>query len=972
MRNTTSTGFILQRRCPIAALRLELQDYLHPKTGARHLHLASDDPHNAFLVAFLTVPQDSTGVAHILEHTVLCGSRRYPVRDPFFMMIRRSLNTFMNAFTSSDWTAYPFASQNQKDFNNLLDVYLDAAFFPQLHELDFAQEGWRIEFSEPTNPDTPLVYKGIVFNEMKGALSSPIQRLGQLVQTHLFPTTTYHHNSGGDPAVIPTLTYAQLKAFHAQHYHPSNAIFMTYGNIPAAAHQARFDSQVLQHFDRLKLQLAIADEQRYSQPQIIEAHYPLDSDDVQKKTHIVMGWLLGKTTDAYEVLQWRLLSDVLLDNSSSPLRHALETSEWGTAPSALCGFDAATRETTFVCGLEGSEPEHAEAVEQMILSVLQEVADKGVPPEQLAAMVHQLELQQREITGDGFPYGLHLLLTALTPALHGGDPAAALDLDPLLSRLREESGDPDFIPRLIRRWLLDNPHRIRLTMKPEAGLHAKQLQAEQQQLDQLRATLTAKEQQTLIEQAQALQTRQAQVDDPDILPKVTLADVPAELPIPTGQSQAVGAYPATWYARATNGLVYVQWIVDLPQLTDSQTDLLPLLTQFVSEVGSGGRDYRQTQALQAAVTGGLSARTLARSSVHHLHETKSVLALGGKALVRNQAALLDLLYDTWMTARFDELPRLRELVSQLRTHKEESMTDQGHGLAMLAASAAVSPVARLIHRQDGLEAIKRLKELDDQLDDAPMLETLAQQLTDLMALIRTLPGQWLVVSEFEHHEAFADSIATRWKVPTATHTPSSVPLSSEQTAYLDKQGFSINTQVNFCAKVYPTVAAAHPDAPVLQVLGEVLRHGYLHRALREQGGAYGGGAGYHNDTGVFRFYSYRDPRLQDTLADFDRALAWLCDAKPDAQALEEAILSVIGQIDKPGSPAGEAIGAFFHGLFGRTATQRQQFRQRVLAVTWADLQRVGATYFLPRQARIAVISDAATWATQTDFTVTVI
>ena len=254
------------RSHPVPALRLEFQEYRHRATGARHFHLAADDPHNAFMAAFLTVPQDSTGVAHILEHTALCGSQRYPVRDPFFMMIRRSLNTFMNAFTSSDWTAYPFASQNKKDFNNLLDVYLDATFFPLLDERDFAQEGHRLEFAQPDDPHSELLFKGVVFNEMKGAMSSPVQRLGQELQHRLFPTITYHHNSGGDPEAIPDLTHAQLKAFHARHYHPSNAILLTYGDIPATEHQQRFEAQALGRFQALPLDLAIPDERRLPAP----------------------------------------------------------------------------------------------------------------------------------------------------------------------------------------------------------------------------------------------------------------------------------------------------------------------------------------------------------------------------------------------------------------------------------------------------------------------------------------------------------------------------------------------------------------------------------------------------------------------------------------------------------------------------------------------------------------------------------
>ncbi|MDX1607112.1 MAG: insulinase family protein, partial [Candidatus Competibacterales bacterium] len=409
----TDSTFELLHRHPIPSLRLELQDYRHRATGARHIHLAADDRHNVFLVALLTVPQDSTGVAHILEHTALCGSERYPVRDPFFMMIRRSLNTFMNAFTGPDWTAYPFASQNRKDFDNLLDVYLDAVFFPRLDELDFAQEGWRLEPSDPDDPSAPLMFKGVVYNEMKGVLSSPVSRLQQALQHHLYPTTTYHHNSGGDPAAIPDLTHAGLQAFHARHYHPSNAVFLTYGDIPAADHQQRFEERALHRFRALELDFAIPDEQRYGKPRAVTEHYPLDEGDITARTHIVLGWLLGRNTDPRGVLEAELLADVLLDNSSSPLRHALETSGLGSAPSSLCGYDDDNRETCFACGLEGCEPDQAEAVERLILDTLERVASEGVPVENVEAMLHQLELAQREISGDGFPYGLQLILQTL-------------------------------------------------------------------------------------------------------------------------------------------------------------------------------------------------------------------------------------------------------------------------------------------------------------------------------------------------------------------------------------------------------------------------------------------------------------------------------------------------------------------------------------------------------------------------------
>ena len=964
----THSAFQQLRAYPVPALRLEFQEYRHIATGARHLHLAADDPHNAFMVAFLTVPQDSTGVAHILEHTSLCGSRRYPVRDPFFMMIRRSLNTFMNAFTSSDWTAYPFASQNKKDFNNLLDVYLDATFFPLLDERDFAQEGHRLEFATPTDPDTELVFKGVVFNEMKGALSSPVQRLGQALQQRIFPTITYHHNSGGDPEVIPDLTYQQLRAFHSRHYHPSNAIFLTYGDIPAAEHQAHFETKALAHFQALALDLAIPDEQRYSAPIADLVYYPLDgAEDCRNKTHIVMSWLLGPITDPMASLRARLLSDVLLDNSSSPLRHALETSEYGAAPSPLCGFDASTRETTFSCGLEGSNPESADAVEQLIFSVLHQVAADGIAPEAVDSALHQLELSEREITGDGFPYGLRLLMEALTPAIHGGDPLPALDSDPLLAQLRTESRDPDFIPRLTRQLLLDNPHRVRLVMAPDPDLSRQQAAAERERLATIRSALSAAEQSRLVEQARILAERQQQQDDPELLPKVGLEDVPAELPIAEGVNRPVGTLPAAWYAQGTNGMVYLHAIFDLPALSAEELDILPLFCACLSEVGSAGRDYRSTQARQAAVTGGINAKAAVRGGVDDVQQVKGVLTLGGKALARNQAALTDLLWETWTSPRFDELPRLRELVAQMRSHREEAITHHGHALALAAATAGLSPVAALNQRWDGLTGLQRLKMLDDTLDDAEALAAFAVRLAQLRDRLQPIPRQLLIVSETERQEAIAEALTLHWREGAETLAAPFTLAAPEPGP--SRLGFSVNTQINFCAKAYPTVAPNHPDAPALHVLGDFLRNGYLHRAIREQGGAYGGGAGYHPDSGAFRFHSYRDPRLAETFADFDRALDWLQTHDHPARTLEEAILGLVAAIDKPGSPAGEAVSAFFGSLFGRTPAQRRAYRQRVLNVTLADLKRVAATHLQPERACCAALSNARTLTGQADWVV---
>lgn len=950
-------SFELLRSQTIDALKIRVEEYRHRVTGAQHIHMAADNNENVFLVALRTVPHDSTGVAHILEHTALCGSEKYPVRDPFFMMVRRSLNTFMNAFTSSDWTAYPFASQNRKDFSNLLDVYLDAVFFSRLDELDFAQEGHRVEFAEVDNPESDLVFKGVVFNEMKGAMSSVPSQLWHTLCKYLYPATTYHHNSGGEPDCIPDLTYEQLKHFYRTHYHPSNAIFMTYGDIPANEHQAIFETRALHRFDKLDAVISVPDEKRYHAPIAVEEAYPLeDGEDPAGKTHVVLAWLLGKSTNLEQTLAAQMLSHILLDNSASPLQQALETTELGQAPSPLCGLEDSQRELAFVCGLEGCELENVAKVETLILNTLEQIATTGVPQQELESALHQLELQQREVGGDGYPYGLQMIMTSLTSATHRGDPIALLDLDAALASLRASITKPDFIQGLVRELLLDNSHRVRLTLRPDDKLNARKQAAELQRLAALKASLSDADKQAIVARAQALQARQLQKDDESILPKVTLADVPAELHYTPGSHEQINEYPLRRYQAGTNGLVYQQITIKLPELGDELLPLLPFYSVCLTELGVGEHDYLDTQRWQAEVVGSISAYTNVRGTSEDVQQIDAYLTLSAKALARNHGAMNELMQQTLLQARFDELSRIRELIAQARARREQSITGSGHSLAMNAASAGMSPSAKLTHQLSGLVGIAALKALDNSLDDEATLAAFAAKLARIHQLVGAAPKQFLLVGEEEHLDQYADNLASRWpaEVTKAGFEAFSLPQVNEQV----REAWITNTQVNFCAKAYPTVPSDHPDAAALTVLGGFLRNGYLHRVIREQGGAYGGGASQDNNIAAFRFYSYRDPRLEETLNDFDAALIWLRDSQHEQQAVEEAILGVVSSMDKPASPAGEAKQTYQAELFGRTRAKRELFRNRVLQVTLADLQRVAETYLQPAKASIALVTHA--------------
>lgn len=946
-------SFDFVRTEKIDSLGIEVSEYRHKKTELTHYHIASDHSENVFLVGLRTVPEDSKGVAHILEHTALCGSERFPVRDPFFMMTRRSLNTFMNAMTSSDWTSYPFASQNRKDFFNLLNVYLDAVFFSRLDQLDFEQEGHRIEFSEPENPESDLEYKGVVFNEMKGAMSSPVSRLWQTVTKYLFPTTTYHHNSGGEPESIPDLSYDELLEFYRTHYHPSNAVIMTFGDIPAEELQTYFEEKALSRFEKLDESIEIHDEKRYFSPLRIEEGYDLDQDDLSGKTHHVLAWLLGHSSDLEEQLKAHLISRVLLDNSASPLRHALESTELGSAPSPLCGLEDSNREMSFMCGIEGSEPESADAFEQLVLDVLEKVASEGVPQSMLEAQLHQLELQQREINGDGYPYGLSLIMSSLGAAVNDGDPIALLNLDPVLDKLREEIKQPDFVQKMVRE-LLDNNHRVRVTLRPDGELAERRDAAEKEQLAQIKASLNDQEKQQVIDRAVALQERQNQEDDESILPKVTLQDVPEDMNIPE-PLESESSLPFTRYDRGTNGLVYQQVIMDLPALTEQESHLMPLYSSLLTELGCGERTYQENQQYQTEVTGGIHAFSSVRGAPEDEQSVKGFFTLSGKALVSKQQELTALLKDTVEKVRFDETARIKEVVSQIRTRKEQSITGSGHALAMMAAAAKMSPSAALTQSTKGLESIKFFKELDDNLASDSALQELSDQLVTLHGKIKQAPRQFLMVAEEEHQAALQSELESTWKPAESNTELFSLPSLRGHV----KQAWTTSTQVNFCAKVFPTVPVEHPDSAALTILGDFLRNGYLHRAIRERGGAYGSGAGQDSADAAFRFFSYRDPRLEETLDDFDASVKWLLDNDHDDQKLEEAILGVVSSIDKPGSPAGEAKQAFHSILFGRTPEQRKAFRSRVLQVSIDDLKRVAETYLLNKESSIAVVTSQA-------------
>ncbi|MBJ8482090.1 insulinase family protein [Acinetobacter vivianii] len=952
---TIHPAFQLLRQHHVEALDIQVSEYKHKVTGAVHYHLATSHDENVFLVAFRTQPMDSKGAAHILEHTALCGSEKFPVRDPFFLMIRRSLNTFMNAFTAADWTAYPFATQNKKDFQNLLSVYLDAAFAANLNPLDFAQEGIRIELE-----NDQAVYKGVVFNEMKGAMSSPTDQLYHQLAHHLFPETTYHYNSGGDPKDIPDLSYEQLVDFYKTHYHPSNAVFMTFGNQSAYDLQEQFESLALHKFSQ-GTTLYSKPEKRLTAPVEVTESYAVDSEDLKDKTYHVMSWLLPQTSDTKLRLGMRLVEGILLENSASPLRHYLETCGYAQSTGPLMGVDDSNFEMTFYCGVQGSNAEHAETFKNGILDILKDVASKPVDRDFVDAILHQIELHQREINGDGTPYGLSLILNGLGSAIHHSDPIHVWDVDSAIEQVKEELKDPMWLSNLIQTHLLNNPHRVQMTLVPDATKSVKEQQAEQARLADITANLTDAQKIEIEEKTAALKQRQDTPDNLELLPKVGLEDVPAELQIVQGQLREIICNrldtPLNLYHAGTNGIYYQQVLIQIPDEI-VQSPYFNLLSILMGEVGAGEYDYLEFQQIQTAVSGGLGMGASLRSKVDDKDRISAWLTLTTKSLTQKLDAI-QLLKLAFEQLRFDEKDRIIELLQQRKTRWQSRLSGSGHSYAMQAASRQMSALARRDYHNTGLGALNWLTELVNKIDqDDAAYQALIGELQSIHRKLLQAPKQFLLVCEEHQSDRLVEEIQNVWDKLAVDETP--VQLTQvEPVNTSDDEAWLIQANVQFCASAYQAVDVAHPDAAPLMVLAAYLRNGFLHSAIREKGGAYGGGASYDGNACSFRFYSYRDPRLAETFNDFEASVQWLLNTEQQPHQLEEAILGLVASMDKPGSPAGEAITACYALLHARTPKFRKILRERLLNVNLNDLQRVAKQYLLAQKPVKAVVAPFA-------------
>ncbi len=937
--------FQVTRCVAIPEVQAQLVELVHKPTGATIMHLATEDEENLFNLSFRTWPETSNGVAHILEHTVLCGSEKFPVRDPFFAMSRRSLNTFMNAMTGPDFTCYPASSQVPKDFYNLLEVYLDAVFKPLLDKKSFLQEGHRLEFLESDDPATPLCIKGIVFNEMKGSLANPDTRLGECVMEALFPQLTYGINSGGDPKVIPKLSYQELKAFHQKFYHPSRCLFYFYGNLPLERHLDFIDDKVLSHVPKVDPLPLLPLQPRFKEKVYRTYAYPIaENEDLHEKMLTGMAWLTCSILSQQELLALSIIDLVLMGTDASPLKMALLKS--GLCKQTDSTLEAELSEVPYMIVCKGCPEDASGALESLIRQTLETIAEEGLPSHLVEGAIHQLELSRYEITGNSSPYGLSLFFRSALLWQHGGKPEEGLMIHSLFKELREKVEDPHYLPDLIRRHFLNNTHFVCITMQPDKELAARELFEEQEQLRLTRASLSDHTVNLLLQQAKELAHFQEEEEqqDLDILPQVTLADVPTQGKEFTLHHSRLGNWQLFHHPCFTNDILYADLIFDLPAIAEEDLSYLRLFTLLLPHIGCGGRNYKEHLDYVLQHTGGIGVSLDLCLQVEDPTLMKPTLSVRGKALHRKIDKLFPLFRDLLLSADFTDTERIQELLMQHFHGLKNSIHNHSLRYAVNLASSGFSVPSRIINGWYGLDYYEKLKTIMQVFESHP--QTLVEKMQLLQQRCLALQGGHLVLSG---DEAIVEQLKREdlFGLQEASTKPYLPWKGDYSVPSVSSQGRLTSSPVAFTAMMLPSICYIHPDAALLSLASEIIENHILHKRIREQGGAYGGGAVHALLSAHFYFYAYRDPNLSTTIEAFSEAIDEIAQGEFEEGDLEEAKLGMIQELDAPTAPGSRAMTAYSRWRTGRTAQVRQAFRETILSADAKGVQRAVNTHLAP-------------------------
>ena len=934
-----SKAFNLIKEQSIPELNSVAKLYVHKRTGARLLSIVNDDENKVFSINFRTTPKDSTGVPHILEHSVLNGSEKYPVKEPFVELLKGSLATFVNAFTFPDKTCYPVASQNIQDFYNLIDVYMDAVLHPLISEQTLMQEGWHYEINDPNEP---LIYKGVVFNEMKGAYSSPDGVLETRVIESLFPRHIYGVDSGGDPRYIPDLTYENFRNFWETYYHPSNSFIYFYGNDDPEK-RLKLMEGYLKPYKKKRVKSTVPLAKPFRRPKKVEYAYDAgDEQDIEKKHYLVVNWKLPDTSDPVLNYSLRILGHILIGTPASPLKKALLDSGLGEDLAGI-GMESELRHFVFSTGLKGTRRRHAKKIEKLIFETLESLVREGIDPDMVAASMNTVEFRLRENNTGAFPVGIALMRRVLTTWIHDEDPFKLLAFEEPLKEIKQGVAlDTRYFEKLIQTHLLDNPHRTILRLKPDPELGRRLDEEEKARLAKIRESLKEEQITDLVENTRKLKARQETPDAPEALetlPVLKLEDLEKQnknIPIEVMKLQDT---EVLYHDLFTNGIVYLDLGFDLHALPPELLPLTEIFARALLETGTDKEDYVKLAQRIGKSTGGITS-TAVTATAFGSKESVAKLFLRGKATVSQSAELLNILQDILLSAKFDNRERLKQIVLEEKAGLEASLVPSGHVYVNQRLRAQFGESGWAKDQLSGIGYLFTLRELAEDINKKwksvlKKLEAIREALINRNALLINIT---LDAANWTTFQPQLESFLSTLPAKEVSIAPFGVQRMHR------REGLAIPAQVNYVGKGANLYDLGYEYDGSAEVINGYLRMAYLWEKIRVQGGAYGAYSVFDDASGVFTFLSYRDPNVTATIDSYDKAAAFLKgldSSRLSDNELTKAIIGAIGDLDAYQLPDAKGYTSMLRYLTNRTDELRQEIREEVLSTNGEDFIAFG-------------------------------
>lgn len=958
---STYSGFSLKKHLLIAELHADVYLFEHEALGCPLLAIKNGDSNKTFSVAFNTVPTDSTGVAHILEHSLLMGSKKYPVKDVFGEIHKGGLMTFLNAMTGADITYYPFATRNLKEYYNIMDVYCDVVFNPLLDRSTFEQEGWHYHREAP---DSPLQFQGVVYNEMKGAFSDPIRLIFFHIFAGLMPGSTYAHESGGDPKNIPDLSYEDFCDFHRRHYHPSNAMFFIYGDAPLADELAYLQDNFLAAYPDKSAVCEIVEGQTTTAPVTITDTYAVDSPDIADKTFLAVGTSVGSVADREQNAAFQVIANILFNSDGSPLKNAIVSS-------GLCkdfgGFflSSSCTRTFMITYLVGSEAEHRDRFLDLYTTTLKGMVDKGLDRDLVLSEMNKYEFNFREESSKA-QRGLDLIGKAMNALKYGLDPFDSLQAEDLIATIRRKALDERYFEELIGRYLLDNPATAVITLVPDPDKPARTRAAEEQRLQDHAATLDPEQQDQLIRRTRELMEMQLTPNDVGtlaLLPQLSLADLTADVDFPAVQPVSMFGREVLVSELETNHISYIDLGFDFSCIPPEHLPWIDLFGTIITEIGTSRLDYMRFAKEIATCTGSFSHSLTAYTRRGETDRVRPVLWLHLKCLPEYLERALQLVTEVLADVSFADRTRIREIVGREFAWAEHSVQSEGYGLAAARVSAHLSLAGRYQEMFNGATAYLALKQLA--LNYAGMEDAFLAALQQMARLLFNRDNLLIAVTADRKEidriaalggiipEALAATPAPRFDLPALT-----LP---------DHEAFITSAEVVFAVQGGSLLTDNGSYNGHFEVLKTFLSRDYLWNTVRQMGGAYGCFIQFSQVTGNFALISYRDPQVRKTYDAYSAIPEVVSRLDLPSAIMEQLVIGTYGSYNPLQSPAAQGATARNEYLSGIDPQYKQQRLEEIIATTPAHL-RAFAPAFTAMQAAShrAVIGNRAKIETDKD------